>query len=139
MTTDKALAEARELSHLMIDAADLSQDVFANIAQELNIQVSLAKAICLLETPVPMTELAARLSCDKSYITPLADQMESLGLINRVPGADRRTKLLELTPKGKAMRISLGEKVAEFSPAMVALTAAERAIFLKLLIKIVKP
>ena len=139
MSTDKALAEARELSHLMIDAADLSQDVFANIARELNIQVSLAKAICLLETPVPMTELAARLACDKSYITPLADQMESLGLINRVPGADRRTKLLELTPKGKAMRISLGEKVAEFSPAMVALNAAERAIFLKLLIKIVKP
>lgn len=138
MSADKTLAEARELSQLMIDAADLSKDVFSNIAQELNIPVSLARAICLLETPAPMTELAARLSCDKSYITPLADQMESLGLINRVPGADRRTKLLELTPKGKAVRKSLGEKVAEFSPVMVALNAAERAIFVKLLAKIVK-
>jgi DNA-binding MarR family transcriptional regulator len=139
MSIGKSLAEARELSQLMIDAADLSKDVFSNIAQELNIPVSLARAICLLETPAPMTELAARLACDKSYITPLADQMESLGLINRVPGADRRTKLLELTPKGKAVRKSLGEKVAEFSPVMVALNSAERATFMKLLAKIVKP
>jgi DNA-binding MarR family transcriptional regulator len=97
MSEDKFLAEARELSQMMIDAADLSKDIFANIAQELNVPVSLARAICLLENPAPMTELAARLSCDKSYITSLADQMEGLGLINRVPGADRRTKLLELT------------------------------------------
>ena len=138
MSEDKFLAEARELSQMMIDAADFSKDIFANIAQELNVPVSLARAICLLETPSPMTELAARLSCDKSYITSLADQMEGLGLINRVPGADRRTKLLELTPKGRAVRKSLGEKVAEFSPVMVALNAAERQTFEKLLAKIVK-
>jgi len=138
MSEDKFLAEARELSQMMIDAADLSKDIFANIAQELNVPVSLARAICLLENPAPMTELATRLACDKSYITSLADQMELLGLINRVPGADRRTKLLELTPKGKLVRKSLGEKVAQFSPVMVALNPSERATFEKLLAKIVK-
>ena len=86
-----------------------------------------------------MTELAAKMSCDKSYVTPLADQLELLGLINRVPGADRRTKLLQLTPKGEKLREQLGEKVAAFSPVTVALGQKERVAFEAMLQKILNP
>lgn len=136
MSTDKTLADARRISQMLIDAADLSKDVFANIANELNVPVQLARALCLLEKAAPMTELATKLACDKSYITPLADQLEALGLINRVPGADRRTKLLQLTPKGEQLREQLGAKVASFSPVTVALSADERAVFELMLQKV---
>ena len=139
MSTNRALADARRISQLLIEVADLSKDVFANIAAELNVPVQLAKALCLLETAAPMTELATKLSCDKSYVTPLADQLESLGLINRVPGADRRTKLLQLTPKGEKLRQQLGEKVAAFSPATVALSQRELVAFEAMLQKILNP
>ena len=139
MTTNRALADARRISQLIIDVADLSKDVFANIAAELNVPVQLARALCLLETAAPMTELAAKMSCDKSYVTPLADQLELLGLINRVPGADRRTKLLQLTPKGEKLREQLGEKVAAFSPVTVALGQKERVAFEAMLQKILNP
>ena len=137
MSVDKRLAEARRLSQMLLDAAELSKNRFAQIADEIGVPVHLARAICLLETAAPMTELASKLACDKSYITPLADQMEKLGLVDRVADVkDRRIKLLELTAKGRLVRERLGERVAQLSPVMVSLTASERANLEKMLMQI---
>ena len=132
----KALAEAREISKLLMDVADLTKDIFSNIAADLEVPVQQARALCLLESPVSMSELAAQLGCDKSYITPLADQMEAGQLISRVPGPDRRTKLLELSGKGRLLRKQLERSVQNFSPMMVTLTQQERQVFGQLLEKI---
>ena len=138
MSTDKLIAEARELSQMLIEAAELSKETFSQIASEVGIPVQLARAICLLEKSAPMSELANKLSCDKSYITPLADQMESLGLIERVPGEDRRIKLLELTPKGKRVRKQLSDRISKQSPVMVSLSESDRAVFEKMLRQILE-
>ena len=133
MSADKRLVDARDLSQLLIDVAELTKSRFAKIAEELAVPVQVARGICLLQTPVPMNELAAMLACDKSYITPLADHMESLGLVTRVPGEDRRTKFLALTPSGKKMRQRLAEKVTESSPVMMALDESQRIAFEQIL------
>jgi DNA-binding MarR family transcriptional regulator len=138
MTTEKQLAQARELSHMLREAADHAKDVFSQIAADLGIPVQVARAVSMLEKSTPMSELANVFSCDKSYITALADQMECLGLIERVPGEDRRIKLLELTTRGKAIRSQLSDRVAKQSPVMLALSESERVEFEKMLVRILE-
>ena len=70
----------------------------------------------MLTKPAPMRDLAERLACDQSYITNLADQVEDRGLVCRVPGDDRRVKLLQLTPAGEKLRDEISEAVAERGP-----------------------
>jgi DNA-binding MarR family transcriptional regulator len=130
------LSESRNLSELLLSSSDLAREIFADIATDLDIPVSVARALCLLEKPEPMSGLACKLRCDKSYITPLTDQMESLGFVERVPGADRRIKMLELTPTGKATRDKLEAQIAQLSPVMRGLTQAERQTLGALLAKV---
>ncbi len=136
MSSHGQLDAARRLSQLLLSAADLSREVFAEIAEELAIPVQAARALCLLEGAAPMSELATKLACDKSYITPLADQMEALGLLTRVPGNDRRTKFLEMTPQGKSVQAALEEQIALRSPVIASLDAEERDTLEKLLSKL---
>ena len=52
--------------------------------------------------PLPLGQLAARLSCVKSNITQLVDRLEADGLVVRQPDPnDRRAKLAALTPAGR--------------------------------------
>jgi DNA-binding MarR family transcriptional regulator len=130
------LSESRHLSELLLSSSDLAREIFADIASELDISVPVARALCLLEKPEPMSGLALKLHCDKSYITPLTDQMESLGFVERVPGADRRTKMLELTALGEATRDKLESQIAQLSPVMTGLTQEERKSLKALLTKV---
>ena len=127
MDSNKQMEVSRQLSHLLVLSADLSKSVFAEIAASLNVPVHLARAVLFLEEPAPMNDLSQKLACDKSYITQLADQLEDLDLIERVPGEDRRTKLLSLTPTGKALRTKLAKAAGSKSPIMKALNDDERA------------
>ena len=127
MDSNKQMEVSRQLSHLLVLSADLSKTVFAHIATSLNVPVHLARAVLLLEEPAPMNDLSQKLACDKSYITQLADQLEELELIERVPGADRRTKLLSLTATGKALRTKLAKAAGSQSPIMKSLNDEERA------------
>ena len=71
------------------------------------IGLSLAKLVALQALadagdPVPLGQLAERLSCVKSNITQLVDRLEADGLVARKPAAnDRRTKLAGLTAAGR--------------------------------------
>lgn len=53
--------------------------------------------------PLPLSKLAARLSCVKSNITQLVDRMEADGLVVRTDDPeDRRTVLATITNTGRA-------------------------------------
>ncbi len=53
----------------------------------------------------PLSELADVMRCSKSTITGVVDTMERKGLVAREPNPeDRRSHLVRLTPKGKALR-----------------------------------
>ena len=133
---DDLLTESRHLSELLLNSSDLAREIFAEIATELGIPVPVARALCLLEKPEPMSFLACKMRCDKSYVTPLTDQMEALGLVTRVPGADRRTKVLELTSQGTVVRNTLEDHIARRSPMMNGLGDEERRQLATLLEKI---
>src|SRR5204863_5907000 len=63
--------------------------------------------------PLPMSRLAATLSCDASNVTGLIDRLESRGLVRRRPSQqDRRVKVLELTPTGVRLRTQLLKRMA---------------------------
>ena len=80
----------------------------AEVESRLNaVGLSLAKLMALRALadagePVPLGQLADRLSCVKSNITQLIDRLEADGLVARKSApADRRTKLAALTAAGQ--------------------------------------
>ena len=94
-------AEAGRLSQLLIGIAEQARADFMTTVAEFGLPVPLARVLVLLSTPQPMRDLAEQMRCDRSYITGLADQLEERGLITRIPGQDRRIKLLTLTTAGR--------------------------------------
>lgn len=80
----------------------------------------------LSEGPLSLSELAEAVRVDAPYATLIVDTLEERGLVERRPDpADRRRKLVALTPEGKeaaqrALRIK-----REPPPGFAALTAAE--------------
>ena len=130
------LSESRNLSELLLSSSDLAKEIFAEISSGLEIPVSIARALCMLEKSESMSGLAIKLRCDKSYITPLTDQMEALGYVKRVPGPDRRTKMIELTIKGQITRDKLEKEIAKLSPMMNRLSKSERQALRLLLEKV---
>lgn len=80
----------------------------------------------LAEGPLSLSELAAAVSVDAPYATLIVDNLEERGLVERRPdSADRRRKLVALTPEGKeaaqrALRIK-----REPPPGFTNLSAAE--------------
>jgi DNA-binding MarR family transcriptional regulator len=80
----------------------------------------------LAEGPLSLSELAAAVSVDAPYATLIVDNLEERGLVERRPDpADRRRKLVALTPEGKeaaqrALRIK-----REPPPGFAHLSAAE--------------
>lgn len=123
---DDQLAQATQLSQMLIDVVERAKSDFAEIAASFGLPVPLARAICLLDTPAPMRDIAARLVCERSYVTSLADELEQRGLITRVPGEDRRVKLLTLTTAGTELRDQIAAAVAVRSLVFRRLDATQR-------------
>src|SRR5436305_1717762 len=84
--------------------------------------------------PLPMSRLAATLSCDASNVTGLVDRLESRGLVQRQPSfRDRRVKVLQLTPTGSRLRAQLLKRVARRSLPLSRLSCNERRTLVKIL------
>ncbi len=132
------LQEAARLSQMFIDITDKAKADFAEIVATLGLPVHLARAVLMLTTPAPMRDLADRLACDRSYITNLADKLEERGLVTRVPGEDRRFKLLQLTPAGEKLRNQISEAVAERALVLRRLSGPERKTLAPLLEKLLR-
>ena len=118
--------ESRRLTQMLVEVAERSKEEFTRVASEVGLPVHLARALFLMDEPAPMRDLATRLSCDRSYVTGIADQLEAAGLVVRVTGEDRRVKFLALTDSGRGVRQGLIEKFGERSLVMRRLSEAER-------------
>ncbi|MEV6636436.1 MarR family transcriptional regulator [Actinoplanes sp. NPDC051470] len=139
--TDRAgrLAEARRLSRMLVTLAERSRFDFVEAIESLGLPLHLARALLRLETPAAMSDLADRLDCNRSNVTAIADQLEQRGLVMRVPGADRRVRLLALTPDGKAERDRVETAVAEQSLVLRRLNDRERAVLAPMLERLLEP
>jgi len=76
--------------------------------------------------PMSMKEFAAALDIDPPNATTLVDDLETLGLARRRPhSTDRRAKLVEATPKGRAAARRADEILFSPPPGLMALSADE--------------
>ncbi len=116
----------QHLGGMLIAAADLQKGTFAELVGRSGLTPPQARAVLELAEPRSMRSLAASLTCDASNVTVLADQLEDLGLVRRVPGADRRVKNLTLTSDGQARRHELAEHLSSGPFPTDRLSTAER-------------
>jgi DNA-binding MarR family transcriptional regulator len=84
------------------------------ITQETGLPLAPQRALLVLplDEAISMRQLARRLGCDNSYVTPLVDALETRGLAVRQPHpTDRRVKVIVLTDKGQelARRLQLAD------------------------------
>lgn len=130
---DITVAESRTLARTLVKTAEAAKHAFNRAAQSCGLPLHLARAVLLLEKPMPMRHIAAELACDPSHVTGIADQLARRGLAERVPGADRRTRLVQLTDSGEETRDRLAAQVAAGPMFGATLTAAQRQQLLELL------
>lgn len=103
-------------------------------AASLGLTPAQAHALHLFSRPRPMRSAAEALRCDASYITHIADDLESLGLAERTPDPnDRRVKQMTLTPEGREVHERLQELLYAANPLAVHLDDAEQSELVTLL------
>ena len=84
-----------------------------------------------------MGQLAETLACDASNVTGLVDRLESRGLVRRRPSpADRRVKVLVLTPMGLELRALLLERMTTPPAALTRLSQREQRALVRLLARL---
>jgi DNA-binding MarR family transcriptional regulator len=106
------------------------------LADRFDVPVSCMKAMRRLDAAVAMKDLGARLHCDPSFVTMIADALEQRGLAKREPNAaDRRIKNLVLTPRGLEVKATFEQGVLEQMPWTRALSMDEREQLLGLVRK----
>jgi DNA-binding MarR family transcriptional regulator len=92
----------------------------SRVLQEWNLTETASGLLWALgsaDTPLAMRDAAETLGCDPSNVTVLAEQLESQGLVERVPDlADRRRRILCLTSRGKNAWDKVCSEVAATSP-----------------------
>ncbi len=68
----------------------------------------------IAKRPMPMRELASLLGVDPPNLTPVVDDLEGAGLVERQPHpTDRRVKLVVATPEGAALAHKADEILAQ--------------------------
>ena len=109
------------------------RDHLERVAQRVDLPIPCLKALRILEEPASMKELGARMHCDASFVTAVADMLEERGLARRdVDPADRRVKRLSLTESGLATRLRLVDEMLADVPGLRTLDARERAQMMRL-------
>jgi len=129
---------ALQLWRLLRDRAlaSLKDDFTARVAG-CGLSLPQGKLILELGRPESQRDVARRLHYDPSNITSLADSLEERGLIERrADAADRRFRLLALTPAGEQLRASLENLLAQPPAFLQRLTQDEQQQLLLLLSKI---
>lgn len=126
-TTDDPAVEAwgriRSISH---DPVALSAT--HRIMDEVGLTLGPVKALRFLPLvgAMPMRQLAAKLGCDNSYVTSLADTLEEKGLARRESHpTDRRVKVLVLTEPGRTLARRVQQVSLSPPPAFEALSGRE--------------
>ena len=127
---NQQIAEA--LSGLLRGTHDLAQDV----AARFGLTASDVMALLKLEAPMTMKDLGLKMGCDPSFVTSIADAMESHGLARREPSQrDRRSKNIVLTPEGEKVRAQICDELFARAPWSTSLDTGERRCLLGLMRK----
>ena len=114
------------------------RDHFERVVAPYDLPPPCAKALHLIDGSISMKEIGARIHCDGSFVTAIADTLEERGLARReIDGNDRRIKNLVLTRKGTELRSRLSHELFDDFPGLGGLTPRERDTLMALLGKMV--
>ena len=114
----------REAQSLFLEVGMRQRVVVGQQFARMGLTFVQAHALRLLdpENHLPMHDLARRLEADASNVTGLADRLERLGLVERrADPADRRVRVLALTPLGVRTREEVLRLMNEPPAAFAAL------------------
>jgi DNA-binding MarR family transcriptional regulator len=106
------------------------------LAAELQLSPAQCHVLHLIEPeqPIPMGQLAETLACDASNVTGLVDRLESRGLVRRrSSAADRRVKVLVLTPTGSRLRALLLDRMTAPPATLERLSLREQRALVRIL------
>jgi len=111
------------------------------LAAELRLSPAQCHVLHLIEPdrPMPMGQLAETLACDASNVTGLVDRLESRGLVRRRPSAaDRRVKVLVLTPTGSRLRALLLQRLTAPPAVLERLSIREQRVLVRILTRLLE-
>lgn len=120
---------------LLMSNLVLDQERRREVADATGISFGRSRAVRrIARRPMSMSELATALGIERPNATALVDELESLGLVRRMPHpTDRRAKLVEATRKGKALARRADEILATPPPQVSALSTEELETLLGIL------
>jgi len=96
-----AVPEA-ELERLLEEYVTAYDSEFARAAGTVGLSGAQACALGWTEVEMSMSALARVLACEASNVSQIVARLEDQGLVERtVDGADRRVKLVRITPAGR--------------------------------------
>jgi DNA-binding MarR family transcriptional regulator len=96
--------------------------------------------LCLLAGPLSLSELAEAVSVDAPYATLIVDNLEERSLVERRPDpADRRRKVVWLTPEGRQAAQRAQRVRREPPPGFARLSPAELELLEELMLRISGP
>jgi DNA-binding MarR family transcriptional regulator len=137
---------AREKVHNseVVDAITATHRTILRETEELLSKEGMTKAqflalLCVAEKgPIPMKRISEKMSVTRANVTGLIDKLESKGFVKRTEqDLDRRTTIIELTPKGRAVQDRLSSKYKEFMHnSLSALSEDEKETLRRVLTKV---
>src|SRR5580692_12900285 len=104
---------AREAWQAMADLV-LNNERRREVSEEAGMSFGKIRALRrIARRPMPMSELASLLTVDPPNLTPVVDDLEQAGLVERQPHpTDRRVKLVAATKDGAALAHKADEILA---------------------------
>ena len=121
---------------LMVQFFFTQREHLPPVAAELELSPAQCHVLHRIEPgrPMPMGQLADSLSCHASNVTGLVNRLELRGLVRRGPSdADRRVKVLHLTPAGARLRAQMLELMTAPPVVISRLSAREQRDLVRIL------
>jgi MarR family transcriptional regulator, organic hydroperoxide resistance regulator len=129
----------RQITEAFSDLLKHAHDFAQGVAADFGLTPSDAMALVKLEGPMTMKDLGLRIGCDPSFVTTIADGLESHGLARREPSQrDRRSKNIVLTPEGVKVRQQVCDELMARAPWCTTLDTSERRCLLGLMRKMLR-
>jgi DNA-binding MarR family transcriptional regulator len=136
MRAEAGVTQAGEAWELLMELFGQSRPRMLDIQAEYGLKPPQFFALQALDEPLPMSEIANMLRCDRSAVTWITDRLEERGYVERRSDErDRRVKLLVLTDEGRRVREEIRARLATPPPALDRLTQAEQRTLRDLLRK----
>jgi DNA-binding MarR family transcriptional regulator len=128
---DRAASEAWQA---MADLV-LNNERRREVSEEVGLSFGKIRALRrIARRPMQMSELASLLTVDPPNLTPVVDDLERAGLVERQPHpTDRRVKLVVATPEGAALAQTADDILARPPARLSALPAEDLETLVRIL------